>query len=205
MMLLRHFLPSLVRICFICCRIFSICNVIYSRIFSSSDDLHMPCGVSITLKYREHMRPHCRVLRLAAWWDAALLTGCRHWLILIFTLFFSLLFPEHRVSFSSRNPGLVFMLCLRVSHWWPVRRNLLCSCAGSRRTYCLAPGRDDRKVLLNRRAGVSSQSADLPVTGLSLQLSATSTTAAIMQNNLISHLLASPTSADCPTRSPSPH
>lgn len=104
MMLLRHFLPSLVRICFICCRIFSICNVIYSRIFSSSDDLHMPCGVSITLKYREHMRPHCRVLRLAAWWDAALLTGCRHWLILIFTLFFSLLFPEHRVSFSSRNP-----------------------------------------------------------------------------------------------------
>lgn len=76
---------------------------------------------------------------------------------------------------------------------------------GSRRAYCRAPGRDDSKVLLNRRAGISFQSADLPVTGLSLQLSATSTTAAIMQNNLISHLLASPTSADCPTRSPSPH
>lgn len=105
MMLLRHFLPSLVRICFICCRIFSICNVIYSRIFSSSDDLHMPCGVSITLKYREHMRPHCRVLRLAAWWDAALLTGCRHWLILIFTLFFfSFLSIESR--FPAETPAL---------------------------------------------------------------------------------------------------
>lgn len=78
----------------------------------------------------------------------------------------------------------------------------LCS---SRRTHRLAPGHDDRKVLLNRRAGISFQSADLPLTSLSLQLSATSTTAAIMQNNLVSHLLTSPTSADCPTRSPSPH
>lgn len=30
-------------------------------------------------------------------------------------------------------------------------------------------------------------------------------TAAIMLNNLVSHLLTSPTSTDCPTKSPSPH
>lgn len=53
-------------------------------------------------------------------------------------------------------------------------------------------------------AGISFQTADLPVTSLSPQLSATFTTAAIMQNNLISHLLTSPTSTDCPTPSPSP-
>lgn len=54
-------------------------------------------------------------------------------------------------------------------------------------------------------AGISFQTADLPVTSLSLQLSATFTTAAIMQNNFISHLLTSPTSTNCLTQSASPN
>lgn len=73
---------------------------------------------------------------------------------------------------------------------WPV--HLAVPCCGAQWQQSLA--KQAHFVILLSRHFISNR-RDLPVTSLSLQLSASSTTAAIMQNNLISHSLTSPTIA----------
>lgn len=120
------------------------------------------------------------------------LTGCRQWLIPIVT---------HNVS-APATPCLIFRLRLHTSDLFtkdfvPLSSS---SCALLQGTMTVKFAKQEGFF----SAGISFQTVDLPVTSLSPQLSATFTTAAIMQNNLISHLLTSPTSTNCPTPSPSP-